>query len=197
MTTRCPGEDSFTSALIWALILLVRDQIRFTVSELANKIREGPHFPKDQVPVLFERSVASIERIILEPLSESDTNIAATSDLPMESSPQGLLNLNFIFERPPTRQGIERFGEALKLVWYRERMPIKRIVWGGLSSWEANPSSTGTSAIVIKAADKFKAGLHKKKVKGGGARRRSGQIQAKICQDWIRVELKQGCPISF
>ena len=106
--------------------------------------------------------MASIERIILEPLSESDTNIAATSDLPVESSPQGLLNLNFIFERPPTRQGIERFGEALKLVWYKERMPIKRIVWGGLSSWEANLSSTSTSAIVIKAADKFKAGLYKK-----------------------------------
>ena len=109
--------------------------------------------------------MASIERIILEPLSESDTHTAATSDLPVESSPQGLLNLNFIFDRPPTRQGIERFGEALKLVWYKERMPIKRIVWGGLSSWEANLSSTSTSAIVIKAADKFKAGLYKKKSK--------------------------------
>jgi len=47
-----PGEDSFTTALIWALKFLVEDRKRFTTLELQTKIMDAPNFPKNQfVPV--------------------------------------------------------------------------------------------------------------------------------------------------
>lgn len=128
-----------------------KERGRFTVSELCRKIREAPHFPGEQVPVLNERSEACIERIVLAPLS--DTESGPTANLPMDNSPQGLLLLNFIFERDPTFQDIDKFADSLKRVWHNDGMPLKRIVWGGYSSW--NNDSPLSSPLVIKVIDGF------------------------------------------
>lgn len=43
---------------------------RFSVSELAEKIREAPNFPTDQVPVHRIQNTPRAERIVLDPMFE-------------------------------------------------------------------------------------------------------------------------------
>jgi len=168
-TTMVPGKHSFTSALIWALETLAREQERFTVSGLSRKIREAPDFPSDQVPVHFDRGMHSIERIVLAPLSEkSQANPPSPNDL-SRSSPQGLLSLNFVFEAPPTVQDIEKLGNALNRVMYKNQMPVSRIVWGGFGAWGGNHPSPGAGSSVIKAANQFKkAGERRRRLSSKG-----------------------------
>ena len=68
-TTAVPGDSSFTSGLIWALDELSYDPRGFTTSELRRKIIEYPEFPLKQIPVLSERSGASLKHIVIAPLS--------------------------------------------------------------------------------------------------------------------------------
>lgn len=162
-TTRSPGPRSFTTALIWALKNLVADQKRFTVSELSRKIREAPDFPQDQVPVQFDRAPHAIERIVLAPLMDNKDGPAATLD---NRTPQGLLHLNFIFAEPPSDKIIEKLAQALDRALKKEKMPINRIAWGGLSSWEGSQSSEN-GHLVIQAVNQFRKGLKGKKLNQG------------------------------
>lgn len=52
--THGPGENSFTTALTWALKEL-RSQLSFTTDTLAHKVKEYERFPRNQNPVLFTR----------------------------------------------------------------------------------------------------------------------------------------------
>ena len=163
-----PGKESFTTALIWALETLVKEQTRFTVSELSCKIRAAPDFPPDQVPVQFDRGVHAIERIMLAPISKSSgaNAVAAPSsgDTPTDSL-QGLLHLNFIFEEPPSHKEIEKLAKALNRVMYKEKLPVNRIVWGGLCSWGGvQPSATAHSGM-MKAAKLFNYAYNRSKSK--------------------------------
>ena len=70
-TTRIPGIESFTSALIYALETLVRQKEgRFTTDELLRTIKDAPNFPKDQEPQLVERRNPHTRagRIMLHPI---------------------------------------------------------------------------------------------------------------------------------
>ena len=73
-TTRRPGRESFTSALIYALNRLVRQKDEpFTIDELLRIIKDqAPHFPKEQEPCLVERSyrLRKTNRIILYPIRQ-------------------------------------------------------------------------------------------------------------------------------
>ena len=160
--TRCPGEESFTSALIWALKKLVGEKGRFTVSELSRRIRSAPDFPSDQVPVLFERSESSLERIILAPLQGVGKQSDDESEPEVDITKQCLLRLNFIFKTPPSQMEVMRVARALKRAWMDNNMPLDRISWGGLSSWGGANPPANSSAAVIKAVNAFK-NLRKRK----------------------------------
>ena len=86
-TTRAPGPESFTKALIWALQYLAQHRNRFLVSELSCKIREAPHFPDDQIPVQIERGPGSIERIMLAPLAKVSGEMEKTQAAPGITAP--------------------------------------------------------------------------------------------------------------
>ena len=162
--TRCPGEKSFTSALIWALKKLVEEKERFTSSELSRRITSAPKFPRDQVPVLFERSGSSLERIILAPLPDAAKIPDIKPELPADTSQQYLLRLNYVFTRPPTKAEVVRFAKSSRKTWIHNNMPLDRIVWSGLSSWGGN--SPSAAPFVVKAANAFKE-LRKRKSSAG------------------------------
>lgn len=152
-TTLCPGKGSFTTALIWALKALVKDQIRFTLSELSCKIRDAPYFPRDQVPVQFDRGVHTLEQIIVAPLPETGNDESESID---ESVPQGLLHLNFFFEKPPSKSTIDSFAQGMNRLVYEQGLPINRIVWGGLISWGGVQPSQAGQETMMKAVKMMK-----------------------------------------
>ena len=164
-TTPSPGPKSFTRALIWALTSLARDETKFTISGLSRKIREAPNFPKNQVPIQLDRGASSIERIILGPLAQETGQTESSVNESQITEPQGLLNLNFIFDKPPTQDIIIQFGENLNKFINRQEMPVDRVVWGGLTSWEGAQPSPGAYAQKLAAAKLLKAGLRRKSVR--------------------------------
>ena len=148
--------------MIWALKKLVAEKGRFTVSELSRRIRSAPDFPSDQVPVLFERSESSLERITLAPLQDAGRQSDDEAEPEVDITKQCLLRLNFVFKTPPSQIEVMRVARALRKTWMDNNMPLDRISWGGLSSWGgANPSAS-SSAAVIKAVTAFK-NLRKRK----------------------------------
>ncbi|KAL9119123.1 MAG: hypothetical protein Q9187_004319 [Circinaria calcarea] len=150
-TTKRPGKDSFTSALIWALkeLVEVENRQRFTVSGLVNKIKHNaPHFPSTQSPVLTERGLSARERIVLAPLPKKDLLLAhgieaetAGNNECRNTATQVHLILKFILEKHPTIKGVEQLGRELNktMIELNSVMPenyakICRIDWGGLRS---------------------------------------------------------------
>lgn len=154
-TTVSPGPESFTTALIWALETFVEENPKFVVSELSRKIRAAPNFPETQVPVQLDRGSHSIQRIMLAPLPETGDEGHTTLHDSHVSGSQGLLNLNLIFNEVPTKDSIKRFGEALNHHMYSDEMPVNRILWGGLTSWEG---------IELKAVKAFQAAVKRKRI---------------------------------
>lgn len=155
--TRSPGEESFTTALIWALEALLKDRRRFTVAQLSRKIREAPHFPEEQVPVQLDRCYNTIERIVLAPLVKADENTEATPNSPNDThDDQGRVTLNFVFDKPPSRTTIKEFAKALDLAMRKHEIPVKRIGWGGFQP----PRNA-----YLTAAKMLREGLNRKKAK--------------------------------
>jgi hypothetical protein len=71
-----PGQTSFTSALIWALEeLWTSDGQPFTTSRLQQKIKDFPHFPKDQIPCLVPRG-GGHEHISLRPQQHDESSVS-------------------------------------------------------------------------------------------------------------------------
>ena len=133
------------------------------MSQLSSRIREAPNFPKDQVPVQLDRGDGSIERIMLAPLPEevdSTEDARIKSDTPTQ---QGLLHLNFIFDEPPTKANITNFGKNLNRFMWKEKMPVNRIVWGGLTSWGGVQQSPGAQRNWLHAAKRFKAAADRRR----------------------------------
>lgn len=136
--TSSPGKTSFTSALIWALneFSLPGSCINFTVTDLVQKIRQCPDFPKDQVPVSKPRNIGKIERIVLCPLIPDEEairerQIATTGIQPLSSTYH--VHLDFQFNSLPTTKAIEDL--ANELTYLRERgLDVSRISWQGIHS---------------------------------------------------------------
>ena len=131
--TRTPGPHSFTSGLIWALVQLSEERGKFTTSELANKVRDSPGFPKDQVPVLYEKGRASSKRIVLAPLSE----VGTTTEEPLEqscaslSSKSVLLDLKFVFGTHPEEADIANLAKAISKISQSQTI-VRQVSWGGI-----------------------------------------------------------------
>ena len=123
----------------------------------------APKFPNDQVPVQLDRGDGSIERIMLAPLPQK---VDSTEDAIMKSgttNQQGLLHLNFIFDKLPTETNITNFGNNLNRFMWREKMPVNRIVWGGLTSWGGVQQSPRAQKNWLHAAKRFKAGADRRR----------------------------------
>lgn len=154
-----PGKESFTTALIWALEALLKDQRRFTVAQLSREIRKAPNFPEDQVPVQLDRCANAIERIVLAPLANTDEKnetSEATRNGSNDPDDRGHLTLNFVFDESLSIQTIGKFADALHMAMRKYEIPVKRIGWGGFQP----PSNAYHTA-----ARMFQEGLNRKKKK--------------------------------
>ncbi|MCJ1383053.1 hypothetical protein MMC17_006166 [Xylographa soralifera] len=141
-TTRSPGPESFTSALIWALKALVAEGRPFTTQQLVNKIKNGgaPGFPNNQKPVLSKRGEKnSAGYIMLEPIRKDVDRLALIRARSLSGSHDMgaavLLNLKFMFESRPSEAQVEILGKALNDAMQNEGIRVSRIMWGGLHSW--------------------------------------------------------------
>ena len=139
--TDVPGISSFTSALVWALEALVKENVvgRFSTVELLEKITHAPHFPGGQTPNLSTRSMDGLPgRIMLSPLQKADSDTPQhTSDSQdvislMDIAKQSILTLRFDFSDKPTVQDIELLGNELNSVFKRNALGVNRVRWGGL-----------------------------------------------------------------
>ncbi|MCJ1283851.1 hypothetical protein MMC26_003182 [Xylographa opegraphella] len=141
-TTRRPGPESFTSALIWALKALVAEGRPFTTQQLVNKIKNGgaPGFPNNQKPVLSKRGEKnSAGYIMLEPIRKDVDRLslirARSLSSPHDMGAAVLLNLKFMFETRPSEAQVEILGKALNEAMQNRDLRVNRIMWGGLHSW--------------------------------------------------------------
>ena len=167
-TTLSPGDGSFTTALIWALKALAEEQSKFLITELYDKIRDAPNFPKDQVPVQIDRGSHSLQRIMLAPLPETSDQADSTLRASSGRGPQGLLNLNLIFDEVPSKEYISQFAEALNRFMWQTGMPVNKIIWGGLTSWGGVQHSPGAHAKRLTAVKLFEyAGIRAKSKRTG------------------------------
>ena len=137
-TTRVPGQDSFTSALIWAMKALVQERGggRFTTVALLNKINsDAPHFPKEQHPLLFNRAkMFPTGLIILHPLRKAGSDDASSRKeiAEPEASTGTTLTLHYDFSEKPSSAYIWMFGHNLN-TFIQGHAGINRVRWGGLS----------------------------------------------------------------
>jgi hypothetical protein len=111
--TPIPGKTSFTSALIWALKEFAEKDPpqKFTTTELASKIQEAPHFPRDQEISLRSRNLLSTQRIVLSPLQEDGLQNQVTED-PIRKSPE-CLELRLYFDPGPQDNDLYELAMAL------------------------------------------------------------------------------------
>lgn len=156
-STKVPGKDSFTSALMYALKALARERGdgRFTTVELLNKIKdEAPHFPKDQNPKLTNRDKrSSAGRIMLHRLQRegSDEDLSPKEVALVDPFKGHALTLHFDFSEKPTRTHIEMLGRELNEVFARN-VGFNRVRWGGVRD-----------SMVARAAKSFQAKLRRRR----------------------------------
>lgn len=130
-STKVPGKDSFTSALIYALDALVKERAdgRFTTVELLNKIKDAPHFPKDQNPMFFHRERKhSAGCIMLHPLKGNGSRREAAELDPLKGH---TLTLHFDFSEKPSSTYLETLGRELN-DFFERNVGVNQVRWGGM-----------------------------------------------------------------
>ena len=139
-STKPPGEDSFTSALIYALNKLVEERPggRFSTIELLQVIQDdAPHFPKDQTAMISDRLMhIPGGRIVLHPLQEGGPINQATPE-EVDQSKLHTVTLHLDFSDKPTKVDIKNLGFEFNKVFERRRFGLNRIRWGGMQSRQA------------------------------------------------------------
>ncbi|CAD6590615.1 MAG: hypothetical protein ASARMPREDX12_004603 [Alectoria sarmentosa] len=154
-STKVPGKDSFTSALIYALETLVeeREDGRFTTVELLNKIKvDAPHFPKDQTPMLINREKKfSAGRIMLHPLQRegSEDELCHKEAASLDPFKGHALTLHFDFSEKPSQIYLEMLGRELN-EFFQRNVGVNRVRWGGMRQ-----------SMVVIAAKSFQAKLRR------------------------------------
>ena len=156
-TTKVPGPESFTTALIFALKRLVKekDEGRFTTDELLRKIKtEAPKFPKDQTPAISNRDNKhfSAGRIMLHPLRHHKPSGVTSDDCPYRRATGSVMTLHFNFGDEPPDEHLKTLGRKLNEIFEKNTLGVHRVDWGGL---EGTP--------FIRAAQKFQKNLMKRR----------------------------------
>jgi len=157
--TRSPGNESFTSALIWALERLAQKPSRagpqatpmFTTSKLAKMICDAPGFPSDQKPSLTTRDVDAWQHIILAPLpreglSASVPTPSAENGEEDEEEDEGdkpvpqSLSLTFHFKQKQDEADLKKLADHLKKFMKLDNASLHKVHWGGLwGGWRPHP----------------------------------------------------------
>lgn len=184
-STKVPGDDSFTSALIFALEQLA-EKGRFTTVNLLDKIKkDAPNFPDDQNPVLFSRRKNDTRagRIMLHPLPEEGSVTQSTMEDSIHLNPAEV-TLHFEFNEKPPNDRIKKLAlEVNELVERADSLGIKRVRWGGMRSGKRSVQST-----VILAAEKFRANARR-----GRMRRQRPSLIITRSPNCTSAECSDGC----
>ena len=119
--TDMPGHSSFTSALIWALTLLVKSKSSFTTQELLRKVNEeAPDFPEYQHALLMERGeedTRCFRKLVLAPLpkpGETDEREIAPKNEKNNNQIKHYLDLRFFYDKPPNKEELLNLSQSLK-----------------------------------------------------------------------------------
>ena len=150
-----PGQESFTSALIYALETLSQQKKegRFTTVELLRTIKDhAPHFPKDQDPILSERGNmhAPAGRIMLHPLRRDGTMSQIPNE--MDLAKKHTVTLHFDFGEKPSEGHLETLGRDLNGIFERNSLEVHRVRWGGMRA-----------SMIARAASGFQAPLRERR----------------------------------
>lgn len=171
-TTRGPGEQSFTSALVWALEQLAEKAAPFSTAELRAKIMNYEPFPKDQMPVLSGRR---------EPLENITISVKGSKQEGMELAPTTSereaqmercehIDLRFHFNDKVHNHHIEHTAEGLKDLLQHGRSRWTRVSFLGKSSILERESS-----LVQRVANRWREATLEKKYDPGAAMPASGE----------------------
>ena len=155
-TTKVPGPDSFTSALIYALEALVKEKGRFTTVELLGKIKDdAPHFPKNQKPVLSDRREDIWPgRIMLHPL-EGDQEVASRTTLVpdnrnnLEVFNRYTMTLHVEYSKKPSLRDVGTLGDQMNQTLERYNLGVTGVRYGGM-----RPSAAARALRSLKAGPK-------------------------------------------
>lgn len=148
--TPVPGDTSFTSALIWALKILVKEKPggRFTTVDLLNKINDdAPNFPKTQTSVLSDRLHKNgfVGHIVLHPLEgEGPSAPKPQKEANRSDSAKRTVTLGFDFDQKPSLEHIQTFGHELNKLFKQRNLGVNGIRWGGIQ-----PTATGHTISFI------------------------------------------------
>ncbi|KUJ08165.1 uncharacterized protein LY89DRAFT_725101 [Mollisia scopiformis] len=124
-TTNLPGNNSFTSALIWSMKAFGDANLKYTMLELLAKItKDAPHFPKGQIaPVLELGGEPCDERITL--VSQPAAPEVAVIDRPL----QNYMDLRFWFPSRPTEKQIANLANRLRGLMLDKSINTRRILY--------------------------------------------------------------------
>ncbi|KAL8935043.1 MAG: hypothetical protein Q9211_004910, partial [Gyalolechia sp. 1 TL-2023] len=162
-TTEVPGPGSFTSALTFALESLREEKPegRFTTDELLRKIKEAPHFPKNQNPILSDREHKKPAggRIMLHPLRSDQTKFGKNfKDTSVNQWKGHVVTLHFEFgEGKPSEDQVITLGRRFNDLFERNALGVHRIRWGCMRR--------STFGLVV---SRFRGSLRRRRASGTG-----------------------------
>lgn len=140
-TTKVPGPESFTRALISALkaLLFDRKDGRFTTDKLLRNIKTcAPGFPKDQMPVMANQGIKRASggpagRIMLHPLRKHrSSGVAQGDEYPFRAATGYVMTLHIHFRDKPLDDHLVTLGRALCKTLDRKTFGVHQIRWGGI-----------------------------------------------------------------
>ncbi|KAI4256671.1 MAG: hypothetical protein LQ352_001989 [Teloschistes flavicans] len=144
-STKAPGSNSFTTALIWALKKLKEDMPggRFTTRDLERKIKDAPEFPKGQEPQLLDRENYHAGRIILGPLPKEGLEVKASPTIEAMPDPrkQHCVTLCFDFAQKPSIGITEELGREFNRIFEAKASGVARVRWGGVRKSRAGQAA--------------------------------------------------------
>ena len=159
-----PGEDSFTTALIWALKFLVEDRKRFTTLELQTKIMDAPNFPKNQFVPVGEGYEPCDQRLTLAPLPsnfDNESHASAVSGGLRAEQPQNsndyYLDLRFWYPTKPDKTEIESLAKRFRRLMNEKSIGSHRIDWTALKNVAIARSESAEMDLIRPAAAKWKS----------------------------------------
>ncbi|KAK8076643.1 hypothetical protein PG994_003915 [Apiospora phragmitis] len=147
-TTRKPGPQSFTSALIWSLGHLLEKHIPFSTTELVRIIdNDAPDFPEEQSPRLAEGPNPTHRKIMIAPLTKESIKIA--EEAPKTDDKEDLseerrrdLHLRFTFDCDDIKEPnlIKGFAGQIRNLIHNGGNKAKAVSWEGIHRPSCGPS---------------------------------------------------------
>jgi hypothetical protein len=130
--THPPGPKSFTKALIWALIGLLKERGKFSTHELQMKIQHAKGFPEDQQVRIIDRGDPSDHRLVLAPVPlPSDSTNSETVPSPRRTAirPKKFIDLRFWYNDCPDEDDIKELSISMKQLIRNGHIKAYRVGW--------------------------------------------------------------------